>query len=79
MTNNSTLPVSNSTELCFLCRFDVGITLGNLDNGVFGLLLVLASLCCCCLCYSACMLCFCCVFNKQNGNPTYTPVDSSDD
>ena len=72
-------PAPESSPLCFLCRFDMGVTLGTLDAGLLGLLVVVCSLmCCCCVC-GAVFYC-CCVFSneasrgKASGWSDYTPV-----
>jgi hypothetical protein len=73
MAANATTPApQNSTEMiCFLCRFDMGVSVGPLEAGAFGLLLVATTLCCCCLCYSVLLYCACLK------TPPYMPVASS--
>jgi hypothetical protein len=58
-TTAAAIIASNSSSLCFLCRFDTGLTIGDMDGGLLGLLGVLVSLCCCCICYTACISFFC--------------------
>ena len=54
----------------------MGFSIGSLEAGVVGLLIVSLTLCCCCLCYSVCIFCLCSANNKglKEG---YAPVDTS--
>lgn len=66
---------SSANEICFLCRFDMGFSIGSLEAGVVGLLIVFLTLCCCCLCYSVCIFCLC--YNNKGVKEGYAPVDAS--
>lgn len=74
---NASSPLLNATTPsgdCFLCRFDMGLSVGNLDAGLFGLLLVLGSLCCLCCGYSLCMFCLCYVLPSHAASASYAPI-----
>ena len=67
---------------CFLCRFDFGFSVGGVDAGVLGLLIIISSILCCCICYSICMFCFCFLSknannSSNNNSSSYTPIPTS--
>ena len=55
MTNSTTVAPASD---CFLCRFDLGIKIGDMDAGALGLILLVVILLCCCSMYT-CGLYFC--------------------
>lgn len=75
---NASAPLLNTSATaadCFLCRFDLGFSAANLDAGLFGLLLVIGSLCCLCCCYTCCMFCLCYVLPSHRASSAlYAPI-----
>ena len=74
---NPTNNTSQTAAQCFLCRFNLGFTIGGLDSGTFGLLFCCLGLLLLLCCYTLIIYyCCCCCHHLSNavGEPKYAPV-----
>ena len=61
--------MSDTSEVpCFFCRFNLGFSIGTLEPGLAGFVVLISSLLCLCLCsgFLGLVCCYCCRSHNEN-------------